>query len=194
VIVEIPGTKDWNVSQLTDPDVTNAGTNLRALAGERTTYEKGVIAALDAAGVRNDDDITLIGHSLGGVIAVNTARDLTARGRNVSHVITAGAPISSVARHLPSSVQVLAVENQGDIVPHLDGSPNPDRATLTTVTVHHDHRNVTANHDLDKSYLPGAADIDASDDPSVRAYLDGLAAQLGAGSVTAHSYVVTRTH
>jgi len=193
VIVDIPGTKDWNATQRTDRDVTNFGTNCRALAGEQTTYEKGVLAALDAAGVQPGDDITLVGHSLGGVIAVNTARDLTAEGRNVSHVITAGAPISSVAEKLPRSVQVLAVENRGDIVPHLDGALNPDVGSITTVTIEHDQHDVLANHDLDGSYLPGAADIDASDDPSVRSYLDGLSDQLNASTSTTYTYVITRS-
>ena len=192
VVVDIPGTKDWNAYDPVDNGVTNLGTNYRALAGERSSYENGVIAALKAAGVTAADDVTLIGHSLGGVIAVNTARDLVAAGQNVTHVITAGAPISGVVKALPSSVQVLALENSGDLVPHVDGSANPDLGNVTTVTLDHDHRSVVDNHALDKSYVPGAADVDASDDPSVRAYLAGLQGQLTATTGTTYTYVVSR--
>ncbi len=192
VVVDIPGTKDWHLWDPVDRNVTNFGTNLQALAGERTTYEDGVIAAMKAAGVEPGDDVTLIGHSQGGVIAVNTARDLAAEGHNVTHVITAGAPISQVVTELPSSVQVMALENKADVVPHLDGSANPDLGNVTTVQVNHDQGSVGDNHSLDKSYVPGAGDVDASDDPSVRAYLAGLREQLSADSSTTYSYVVTR--
>jgi pimeloyl-ACP methyl ester carboxylesterase len=192
VVVDIPGTKDWQAQNIHDPDVVNLGTNLRAMAGESTTYEAGVIAALKAAGVQAGDDVTIVGHSLGGTVAVNTARDLVAQGQRVSHVITAGAPASAVLADLPHSVQVLSIENHGDLVPHLDGSANPDLGNVTTVTVHHDHPSVLGNHDLDTSYVPGAADIDASDDPSVRSYLAGLHGQLNASSSTTYTYVITR--
>jgi hypothetical protein len=192
VVVDIPGTKDWNLWDPIDPNVTNFGTNVQALAGERTTYENGVIAAMKAAGVQPGDDVTLIGHSQGGVIAVNTARDLAAEGHNVTHVITAGAPISQVVNELPPSVQVMALENKADAVPHLDGRPNPDLGNVTTVQINHDHGSIGANHDLDESYVPGAADVDASNDASVRAYLDSLQQQLDATSSITYSYEITR--
>jgi Lipase (class 3) len=193
VVVDIPGTKDWSIANLEDHDVTNLGTNLRAMAGQTTTYERGVIAAMRAAGVRAGDDVTLVGHSQGGVIAVSAARDLTHSGEfTVSHVVTAGAPISGVVAALPRSVQVLAIENRGDVVPHLDGGVNPDRGNVTTVTVHHNRDDVLANHDLNQSYLPGAADVQASDDASVRAFLNGMRPVFGATTVATHAYVVTR--
>jgi len=193
VIVNIPGTKKWNRPGA-DTDVADLGSDIHALDGETTTYEKGVIAALHAAGVTRADDITLVGHSLGGIVAVNAARDLAAEGQNVTHVITAGSPISRVVRNLPSSVQVMAIENRGDLVPHADGAANPDRGNVTTVTVDHDHHSIGANHDLERSYLPGAADIDASDDPSISAYRRSLSGQLNAQSATTYSYVVKRAH
>jgi hypothetical protein len=192
VIVDIPGTKDWHVADPHDPNVTNPGTNLRAMAGETTTYENGVIAALHSAGVTAADDVTLVGHSLGGTVAVNAARDLVHSGYDVSHVITAGAPISQVLGTLPRSVQVLALENADDVVPHLDGAPNPDPSNVITATVHHPQDSVGDNHSLDKVYVPGAADVDAQDDPSLRRYLDGLSGQLSATSATTNTYVVTR--
>jgi pimeloyl-ACP methyl ester carboxylesterase len=194
VIVDVPGTKDWSLAGH-NRDVTSLVTNLRAIAGGVTTYERGIVEALHSAGVRPGDDVLLVGHSEGGMVAVDAARHLTASGEfHVSHVVTAGAPIGLVAGGVPSDVEVLAVENEGDVVPHLDGAPNPDRVNVTTVTVHHDHGAVLANHDVNVSYVPGAADIDASTDPSLRAYLAGLAGFLTAGTVRTCRYLITRSY
>lgn len=197
VIVDVPGTKNWALDGH-NPDVTSLATNLRAVAGRVTTYERGVIEALRQAGVRPDDDILLVGHSEGGLVAINAARHLmsgaTSREFHVSHVVTAGAPIGLIAGGIPRSVDVLALENDGDVVPHLDGATNPDRVNLTTATVHHDHGSVAANHDLDASYRPGAADVDASGNPSLRGYLAGVGGFLGAESVQTRAFLITRSY
>ncbi len=50
VIVDITGTKSWD--PLPTRDVTSLTTNGRALVGQRTAYEGGVLAAMRRAGVR----------------------------------------------------------------------------------------------------------------------------------------------
>jgi hypothetical protein len=192
VIVDIPGTKNWALDAH-NPDVTSLATNLRAVAGQVTTYERGVIDALRRAGVQPDDDVLLVGHSEGGLVALNVARHAS-HGFHVSHVVTAGAPLGLVAGGVASGVDVLALENDGDVVPHLDGAVNPDRVNVTTATVRHDHGTLGANHDLDASYVPGAADVDASDNPSLRAYLAGLGGFLGAGTVQTRTFLITRAY
>jgi hypothetical protein len=194
VIVDVPGTKDWSLAGR-NSDVTSLVTNMRAIAGEVTTYERGIVDALHRAGVQPDDDVLLVGHSEGGMVAVDAARHLVASGEfHVSHVVTAGAPIGLVAGGVPSNVDVLAIENEGDVVPHLDDAPNPDRVNVTTVTVHHDHGAILPNHDVGASYVPGAADIDASDDPSLRAYLAGLGGYLTATTVHTRRYLINRSY
>src|SRR6185437_7594341 len=74
VIVDIPGTKDWGVAHETS-DVVGWATNIRAIDGERTSYEKGVLDAMTRAGVRPTDDVMVVGHSLGGMVAAALARD-----------------------------------------------------------------------------------------------------------------------
>jgi hypothetical protein len=181
VIVDIPGTRSW--TPLPTPDVTNLTTNLKAINGVPTTYQDGVLEAMRQAGVRATDQVLLVGHSQGGMVAVNAAA-AAARSREfrVTNVVTAGSPLAKLPT--PGSVNVLALENDGDIVPHLDGAANADRTNLTTVTVHHRHRLALDNHDLQKSYLPGAEDIAASTNKSVRdavkslqPFLDGRAVQ-----------------
>ena len=194
VVVDIPGTKDWSLA-LHSGDVTSIATNLRALRGAVTTYERGVLEAMRRAGVGPDDDVLMVGHSEGGMVAVNAARRAAASGEfRVRHVVTAGAPLGLIAGTVPASVNVLALENDGDVVPHLDGAENPDRLNVTTVTAHRGHGDVIANHSLDEAYLAAARDLDASDDPSVRDYLRGLAGFLTASTVRTHTYQITRTY
>jgi hypothetical protein len=51
---------------------------------------------------------------------------------------------------------------------------------------------VSANHEIEGSYLPGAADIDASPDTSVRAFLSGAGHFFDGTQVTTARYVITR--
>jgi pimeloyl-ACP methyl ester carboxylesterase len=194
VIVDIPGTKDWSLARHND-DITSISTNLRALAGTSTSYERGVIQAMQEAGVRPTDDVLLVGHSEGGMVAVNAAIHACESGQfHISHVVTAGAPIGAAASAVPRRVQILALENRGDPVPHLDDAENPDRVNVTTVVVRHDHGSVGANHGLDDSYVLGAADIDASNNGSTRSYLQGLRPFLSADAVSTRTFQITRSY
>jgi pimeloyl-ACP methyl ester carboxylesterase len=194
VLVDIPGSKSWSPSPV-NHDVTSLASNLRALEGQPTTYEQGVVQAMRSAGVQPSDSVMLVGHSLGGMVAVKTATDLAHTGEfHVTNVVTAGAPIGTSAGQVPPSVQVLALENSGDVVPQLDARPNPDRVNVTTVTVHHNHGDPGANHDLTESYVPGARDIDASTNPSVQTFMAGIGGFLGATEISTSTYIVTRTY
>ncbi len=158
-----------------------------------TTYEAGVVEAMRQAGVRPDDDVVLLGHSEGGMVALNTAIH-GAGGFRVTSVITAGAPVGLATDRVPPGVQVLALENDGDLVPHLDGGRNADRPEVTTVRVAHDSGTVLGNHDLRRSYVPGAADVDASDDPSVRAFLTGMDGVFDADSAETQRFLIARRY
>jgi hypothetical protein len=190
VIVDIPGMDTLNPSP-NGADPTSFGTNLRTLVGARSTYGDGVIEAMRQAGVTPADPVLLVGHSQGGMVAMNLAKELAGRGIfDISNVITVGSPVAHIT--VPRSVRVLAIENENDFVPHLDGASNPDQTNLTTVTIHRDHARILDNHDLTKSYLPGAGDIDASGNPSVRSYLAGLSGFLGGNRVQTRVFSVQR--
>ena len=109
-----------------------------------------------------------------------------------SHVVTAGSPIGLISARVPRTVQVLALENDGDVVPHVDGRANDPAVNVTTVTVHHNHHDVLADHSLHESYLPGAADADASPDRSVTQFRASAGAFFTASSVSTRTYAVTR--
>jgi hypothetical protein len=170
VIVYLPGTDDW--SPKPGRDVNDLTTDVLAIGGAPTAYERGVLVALRDAGVTSADDITLVGHSQGGLIAVNAAKTATETGEfNVTHVVTVGSPTGLVARDLPASTSLLAIENRADLVPRTDSMANPHRAGISTVEVEHDTGSITDNHELEGGYLTAGADVDASTDPSVRAFL-----------------------
>jgi hypothetical protein len=115
-------------------------------------------------------------------------------GYHVTDVVTAGSPTAQVSG-FPSGTHVLSLEQLGDIVPELDGVPNPDAVAQTTVTFDaHPGAGVTAHHSYD-AYEQGAGLTDASRDPSVVAAVQSLHdhGYLGAGgTVTSQVFQITR--
>jgi hypothetical protein len=191
VIVDITGSKDWSITKRGNLNVANPGTNLTALGNHVTSYELGVLKALKASGVRADEPIMLVGHSQGGIIAARLAADLrNSRDFKVTHLLTAGAPVGLI--DVPPQVQVLSLENRRDVVPELDAAENLRRSNWTTVTVDRGGTGLGERHYLRTAYLPGAADVDASDDPSVRAWVRSAGSFLAGGQVTTSVYQVSR--
>ena len=199
VIVNITGTRDWNLTRLDNPNVADFGTNLAALAGRTTAYERGVLAALADAEVQPGEPVMLVGHSQGGLVAAQLVRHLAAEGRlgptaadavNVTHLLTAGAPIGLV--DLPAQIAVMSLENRGDPVPQLDTADN--RRGPHRLTVHVD-RGGTApiqRHSIEDGYLPAAADVDGHDDPLIHGWLASAQDFLAGDEVHTQPYQVSR--
>jgi pimeloyl-ACP methyl ester carboxylesterase len=174
-IVYLPGTDDLTTLPWTqDGDVRDFAGDLHALAGDRHAYQQGILAAMHRAGIGAHEPVLLVGHSLGGM----EAAAILARGSDfdVTHVVTAGSPTAQVDG-FPAGSHVLSLEHRGDVVPLLDGSPNPDSVQQTTVIFDAgDGRGgVVAQHEY-PAYVAGAAAADASADPSVREQLHSLRA------------------
>ena len=191
-VVDLPGTKTFDLpAGLPSPATNGMGTNLRVLGGDTTTRERAVAEALTRAGAGPDDPVMLVGHSQGGMVAAQAAADAGSPDFDftVTHVVTAGAPIARA--DVPPEVQVLALENEHDIVPHLDARENDAAANLTTVTFADQHGDVVADHATDLVYLPAARALDAVTDPSVTAFRDSAAAFLArpGGGTTSSLYV-----
>jgi hypothetical protein len=192
-IVDITGTKSWN--PLPTADVTSLTTNGRALVGESTAYEGGVLAAMRKAGVRHTDDVMLVGHSEGGMVAVTAARDaVRSRAFRVTHVVTAGSPIGRTVGQLPNTVKVLALENSKDVVPHLDGVANPDKPNVTTASAPRGDGTIGGDHDIADAYLPLAGDTQASRDRSIREFLSSAQGYFQATKVETHTYQIQRRY
>ena len=190
-IVDIPGTKTWNLPNQDNGQVNDLGTNLHALAGHSTAYERGIAEALRQTGAKPGDPVMLVGHSQGGIVAVNAARHFTASGEyRVTHVVTAGSPVANLS--VPDSVKGLSLENEHDIIPHLDGHENPDEPNRTTATFDRQHGNIGDDHNIAASYLPAAHALDQSTDPSVQDFRDSAEPFLTSDHLTSHAYSVTR--
>ena len=190
-IVDIPGTKSWNPAPVAD--VTSLGTDVIAIAGRSTSYERGIFQALDDAGIDPRTEVMLVGHSEGGIVAVDAAHDAALSGRyRITHVVTAGSPVGLLAKKLPANVQLLSLENDADIVPRLDGAANPDRRNVTTVRINDDHGGIGDNHDLDESYLPEATAAQTAGNGSVEAFVASARGFLGGRSMATHAYRITR--
>ncbi|MBE7162915.1 MAG: alpha/beta hydrolase, partial [Williamsia herbipolensis] len=192
-IVDITGTKSWTPAPTAD--ITSLTTNGRALTGTPTAYEQGVLSAMHDAGVRPTDPVMVVGHSEGGMVAVQVAQQAAASGRfDVTHVVTAGSPIGLTVGALPSRVRVLALENEHDVVPHLDGTANPDLPNVTTVEGDHGDGTVGGDHDIRESYVPIARDAEAASSRSIEAFLHSAGAFFRGERVETHAYQIVREY
>ncbi|MCW2681489.1 MAG: hypothetical protein JWM62_2890 [Frankiales bacterium] len=169
-IVDVPGTKDWQVDPTQRPNLNDLASNLELMAGTENARVQALERALLDAGAVQGQPILLVGHSQGGMVAMRAAQEL-ARRLDVTHVVTAGSPVGGMPA--PDGVQVLSLENRHDVVPHTDGRENPDDDGHVTVLFDHDGTGIGDNHGTGTAYLPAARDLDRSTDPSVRAWLDG---------------------
>jgi len=190
-IVDITGTTAWDPLRRHSPVVSNFATNVRAVAGGPTTYAAGVVMAMRAAGVTADMPVMLVGHSQGGLVAAGLARQYARSSQlRITHVVTAGSPIGMI--DLPSSVQALSLENRGDLVVEADAARNRASPSQVTVRVDRGGHGVLARHSLAEAYSPGAADVDASTDRSVRAWLAGASDFMGGDTVRTQTFRVER--
>jgi len=87
------------------------------LKGARALVDHGLHGFL-----RQDEPIILTGHSLGGVLAINSAMMLHAMGFKVDSVVTFGAPRTllrgSVRRFKKTGISIWEYSNPGDPVPN----------------------------------------------------------------------------
>ena len=125
-VVYIPGTQSWNpVSGANPLDLTS---NMQAMLGPGlAASEVAVQKALAKAGAGPDSRLVLVGHSQGGMIAANIAK----QDKRVRALVTFGAPIGQVAAEL--KMPVVALEHSNDIVPKLGLKANPMAENMVTV-------------------------------------------------------------
>jgi pimeloyl-ACP methyl ester carboxylesterase len=124
-----------------------------ALTGTTTNYTRSVVQALDAARVPQGAQVVLVGHSEGGLVAMDLAGDRGFNGGRVrvAQVIAAGAPISSKVVVPGSGTRVLSIENVNDVVTHLDAvDPALTHQTVDRLTYQFaiDERDVVRSHDV----------------------------------------------
>ncbi|MGM7422835.1 PGAP1-like alpha/beta domain-containing protein [Cellulosimicrobium sp. CpK407] len=130
-VVAIPGTQPGNLRSVftmtSNYDLMDDDPAVRA----RADSTRAVLEAMRQAGIGPDDDVVLVGHSQGGMIAATVAA-ATVGTYSVRHVVTAGSPVAGHA--LPPGVKGTHLETQGEGISDLDGAENratPDRVTVT---------------------------------------------------------------
>ncbi|MCW2791035.1 MAG: hypothetical protein JWO76_133 [Nocardioides sp.] len=192
-IVYLPGTDDMATLPWTqDGDVRDMATNFALINGQDTAYTQGILQAMHDAGIKPGDPVLLAGHSQGGMEAAAILS--TNHDYNVTNVVTAGSPTAQVDG-FPPGTHVISLENQGDVVPLLDGEENPDSPQQVTVHFNDQGSSVGDSHGLDH-YANGAAAVDACDDPSLQEQLANLQANGYLGTdgqqVTSQVFQITR--
>ena len=182
-IVNLPGMDSCGLPGHQSDDARDNSGNLRLVGGLQSAYTRGVAKALALAGAPPGATVALVGHSQGGLAAVELADDASFRhAYTVTHVLTAAAPISRLPKN--PAVDYLSLENAHDIVPRMDGASTVALANLTVVRFSSDTGSVGGNHDM-QLYASAARrlDADAASDADLRRYLGSLAA---AGFLVGH--------
>ncbi|WP_454041963.1 PGAP1-like alpha/beta domain-containing protein [Cellulosimicrobium sp. Marseille-Q8652] len=130
-LMAVPGTQlgqDRTVFGMTSNlALMDAGPAVRA----RADGVRAVLAAMEDAQIRPGDDVVLVGHSQGGMIA-STVAAAAVGTFSVRHVVTAGSPVAG--HPLPPGTRGTHLETQGEGVSDLDGAENVatrDRVTVT---------------------------------------------------------------
>jgi pimeloyl-ACP methyl ester carboxylesterase len=163
-------------------------TNFNLIAGNDTTYGAGILQAMRDTGISPQDPVMIVGHSQGGMQAINLLNH--DGGFNITNVVTAGAPTSQEQIPVGGGVNVLSFENNGDVVPLLNGEPN--EATGNHVTVQFDDSAVpVSEHDM-VHYVNGAEAADDSGNPDIDAQITSMAGFLNGTTTGIHAYVITR--
>jgi len=177
-IVEIPGTQVWDPERRDESDRRHVrrGTHWRGELGPDGRRGGGD----EDRGHPTDEPVMLVGHSQGGIAAVALASNVAFASRyDIRAVVTAGATVGQFDP--PDDTAILSLEHPGDLVPALDGAPNPDRPNWTTVRHdlaassdpldRADAKGLVSRHELD-GYVRTAARVDGSGDPSIQAWRD----------------------
>lgn len=111
--VSIDGTRDWGMM---GKEPFNLAANFQSYNGDRSESEKAVREAMKQAGITSKDEVQIVGHSQGGIVAADLARS---GDYNIKNVTTFGSPVDQLK--LPPGVNVLAVQHDNDLIPALGG-------------------------------------------------------------------------
>jgi pimeloyl-ACP methyl ester carboxylesterase len=173
-----------SMTNTSDPeDLLGSGA---AVVRTTTNYTTCVREAIDAALVPRGAPVVLVGHSEGGIVAMDLAGDPAFNGGRVrvKQVVAAGSPISSKAVAPGSGTRVLSIENVNDIVTHLDAADPPvTHQSLERLTYRFadDEHNIVASHNV-SLYARRAAGMADSPNPlmigvqaGLRPFMDGSA-------------------
>jgi hypothetical protein len=163
-VVYIPGTQSLGFGDGANP--LDMASNIQAMgAAGSAASEKAVLLAIKQAGIESSDEVILVGHSQGGMVAGNIAANPA--GFIAAGLVSFGAPLAQL-RNLKAPV--MAIEHTNDPVPNLSGKANPLRknwVSVQRVSSKAESNAVLFSHSL-KSYKNTSVLIDASADVGIK--------------------------
>ncbi len=188
-VVSVPGTQTLGLGGGTNP--LDMQSNILAMSGaNHAASEKAVLLAIKQAGIEQGDELILVGHSQGGMVAANLAAFPT--GFIAAGLVTFGAPIAQLSK---LRTPVLAIEHVNDPVPNISGKANPLKSNWVSVQrvsnkVESDA--VLFSHSL-KSYRNTTAEVDLSNDAGIKNIRSKIIQKLEAAKpVKSLEFVISR--
>ena len=157
-VVYIPGTQSFGFGD--GPNPLDMASNIQAMgAAGSAASEKAVLLAIKQAGIESSDEVILVGHSQGGMVAGTIAAGPS--GFIAAGLVSFGAPLAQLRN---PKAPVMAIEHTNDPVPNLSGKANPLRknwVSVQRVSSKAESNAVLFSHSL-KSYKNTSLLIDAS--------------------------------
>jgi len=181
-VIELPGMRHMGIAS--DPEDLSG--SISAMALPATAYTRAVSRALDAVGAPRGAKVMLVGHSEGGIVAMDLAGDPAFNGGRVqvTHVVAAGSPISSKQVVSGSDTRVFSVENVNDIVTHLDAvDAAPETASRLTYQFSADDHDIVGSHDPVR-YAERIEALADSPNPLLRQFQAGTAVYFAGATTT----------
>jgi hypothetical protein len=188
-IVYIPGTQTIEFGEGANP--LDMQSNIVAMSGSsQAASERAAVIAIQQAGIKATDEVILVGHSQGGMVAGNLAAN--SGNYAVAGLLTFGAPLAQLNL---TKFPVMAVEHVNDPVPNVSGKANPLKSNWVTVQRNSAAKESEAllhSHSLD-SYRNTSNEIDQSQKSGIQRIREKLlGATRGSKAGTALDFVISR--
>jgi hypothetical protein len=188
-VVYIPGTQSMGFGDTANP--LDMASNIQAMGSVGSAAsEKAVLLAIKQAGINSTDEVILVGHSQGGMVAANIAQH--PNGFIAAGLVTFGAPIAQL-RNLKAPV--MAIEHSNDPVPNLSGKANPLKknwVSVQRVSSKAESNAILFSHSL-KSYKNTAIAVDGSFDVGIKNIRSQLLEKLsGARPIKSLEFQISR--
>ena len=187
-VVLVPGTQEGDPPGGSNP--IDEGGIFDALGYDSAYLAPAIREALREAGATAGEQVVAVGHSQGGVHAMNLAANKAFLAEyDLKYVLTAGSPVGGI--NPEPGITSLHLEHSQDWVPGCDGVPNADTKDRVTVTLENQVQTAPGKdaglgpgHSLE-NYAEAAERVAASRDPSLMASTAALAGVLGTGGAAA---------
>lgn len=164
-----------------NPSVNNPAQAVKSSVQDQDAFSRAVAQAVQMAGVPAGSQIMVVGHSQGGIAAMNLAGNPDFNGPGgryqVTNVVAAGSPIGNKVLPQGATTKALSIEHNGDLVSDLDGMREAGNSWRISYRFGDDRRLSSAldNHGRVETYIPEITTSRFSQRPDVRTYLDGAA-------------------